>query len=310
MEQYFAHGKLLLTGEYFVLDGAKALAVPTRLGQRMTVQPDAVAQNELRWTSLDKEGTAWFSAVFHKDQLDQLQRPEEQRLVQLFNSIAKQSSTAYKQLWGNHLTLHLEFPRQWGLGSSSTMISLLSQWLNVNPYQLLEDSFGGSGYDLACATASGPIQYQRRIEKEPLVSALDWQPSYSDQLFFAYQGHKQNSREGIQYYRELCGAQVTLIDEVSALTEAFLSAHSLSAAAEVATEHENFISTVLQMSKVKDQRFANFPGAVKSLGAWGGDFVLAFSPWNPDQTRRYFNEKGCPDVLSYDEMLLGVRGER
>lgn len=304
MEQYFAHGKLLLTGEYFVLDGAEALAVPTHLGQRMTVQADTVPKDELHWSSLDDQAQEWFRSVFQKDQLDQMERPEEQRLVQLFKSIERQSSTAYERLWGNQLTLQLEFPRQWGLGSSSTMISLLSQWLDVNPYQLLEDSFGGSGYDLACARASGPILYQRHEGKEPLVSELNWKPNYSDQLFFAYQGHKQNSREGIQYYRELCGAQVTLIDEVSALTQAFLAADSLTAASEVAVEHENFISTVLQMSKVKDQRFADFPGAVKSLGAWGGDFVLVLSPWDADQTRKYFNEKGCPDVLTYNEMVL------
>ncbi|MEM0993828.1 MAG: GHMP kinase, partial [Bacteroidota bacterium] len=34
---YYAHGKLLLTGEYAVLDGAVALAVPSKLGQRLDI---------------------------------------------------------------------------------------------------------------------------------------------------------------------------------------------------------------------------------------------------------------------------------
>ena len=35
---YYSNGKLLLTGEYVVLDGAEALAVPTRFGQNLTVK--------------------------------------------------------------------------------------------------------------------------------------------------------------------------------------------------------------------------------------------------------------------------------
>jgi mevalonate kinase len=303
MEHFFAHGKLLLTGEYFVLDGAEALALPTQLGQSMQVQTGTIPSDELHWSSLDEQGNEWFKAVFRRDDIRELEKPEEQRLAQIFTSIQQQSSVAHDRLWGSSVVLQLGFPRQWGLGSSSTMISLLSQWLGVNPYPLLEDSFGGSGYDLACATAEGPILYQRRTGDRPLVSPLNWKPSYRDQLYFAYQGHKQNSREGIQYYRELCGAQVTLIDEVSSLTRAFLAANTLAEASRVAAAHEDFISTVLQMEKVQDQRFADFPGVVKSLGAWGGDFVLVLSPWDALKTRQYFNEKGCPDVLSYAEMI-------
>jgi mevalonate kinase len=269
----------------------------------MQVQTGDTPADELHWSSLDDKGEEWFKAVFRRNAMHDFTKPEEQRLAQIFISVQQQSSEAYDKLWGSSVVLQLEFPRQWGLGSSSTMISLLSQWLEVNPYQLLEDSFGGSGYDLACATAEGAILYQRRSGDLPLVSPLSWEPEYRDQLFFAYQGHKQNSREGIQYYRELCGAQVTLIDEVSTLTQAFLSANTLAEASRVAAKHEDFISTVLQMDKIQEQRFSDFPGVVKSLGAWGGDFVLVFSPWNAVKTRQYFNEKGCPNVLSYTEMI-------
>ena len=30
MEKFYSHGKLLITGEYAVLDGAKAIALPTK----------------------------------------------------------------------------------------------------------------------------------------------------------------------------------------------------------------------------------------------------------------------------------------
>lgn len=39
MISFKSNGKLLLTGEYLVLDGAVALALPTKMGQIMTVEP-------------------------------------------------------------------------------------------------------------------------------------------------------------------------------------------------------------------------------------------------------------------------------
>ena len=35
---FYSNGKLLLTGEYVVLDGANALAVPTKYGQNLVVE--------------------------------------------------------------------------------------------------------------------------------------------------------------------------------------------------------------------------------------------------------------------------------
>ena len=38
MSRFYSHGKFLLTGEYLVLKGALALALPLKLGQSMTVE--------------------------------------------------------------------------------------------------------------------------------------------------------------------------------------------------------------------------------------------------------------------------------
>lgn len=38
MNRFYSHGKFLLTGEYLVLEGALALALPLKLGQTMTVE--------------------------------------------------------------------------------------------------------------------------------------------------------------------------------------------------------------------------------------------------------------------------------
>jgi len=38
MASFYSNGKLLITGEYLVLDGAKALALPTKYGQGQIVK--------------------------------------------------------------------------------------------------------------------------------------------------------------------------------------------------------------------------------------------------------------------------------
>jgi mevalonate kinase len=53
---FYSNGKLLITGEYLVLDGAKALALPTKFGQNLTVEEGA--NQEISWTSHDGLKTA------------------------------------------------------------------------------------------------------------------------------------------------------------------------------------------------------------------------------------------------------------
>ncbi|MFN5366863.1 MAG: hypothetical protein ACK5CH_15765 [Bacteroidota bacterium] len=58
-----ASGKLLLTGEYFVLDGATALALPVRYGQRLEVSPTRPS-GLFAWNSRDEHGNPWFSVEY------------------------------------------------------------------------------------------------------------------------------------------------------------------------------------------------------------------------------------------------------
>ena len=60
MESFYSRGKLLLSGEYLVLKGARALALPTKLGQTLSFEKKQSSQ--LIWKSLDKNGLSWFSA--------------------------------------------------------------------------------------------------------------------------------------------------------------------------------------------------------------------------------------------------------
>jgi len=66
-------------------------------------------------------------------------------------------------------------------------------------------------------------------------------------------------------------------------------------------KHQAIMSDVLEMLTVKEQLFHDFKGVVKSLGAWGGDFVMVLSKENP---KEYFISKGFETILTYDEMVL------
>jgi len=67
MQNFYSNGKLLLTGEYVVLDDALSLAVPTKFGQSLKVEP--ISENKILWKSLDKKGDVWFEDVFSYDKI-------------------------------------------------------------------------------------------------------------------------------------------------------------------------------------------------------------------------------------------------
>ncbi|MFM7896029.1 MAG: GHMP kinase, partial [Flavobacterium sp.] len=65
--------------------------------------------------------------------------------------------------------------------------------------------------------------------------------------------------------------------------------------------HEIIMSDVLEMETIQEKFFHDFEGMIKSLGAWGGDFVMVISKENP---KDYFKNKGYSVVLEYEEMIL------
>ena len=299
-QQFHANGKLLLTGEYFILDGAVGLALPTKFGQTLTVESSEA--KGISWKSIDNENKLWFEAQF-SESLEIISSSDKdiaktlQQILSHCNLITHHSS----------LTTRLDFPNDWGLGSSSTLISLLAQWSNTNPYELLAKTFGGSGYDIACATAKSAITYQ--LLHSPLsidhrLSTIDYRPDFSNHLYFVHLGKKQNSREGIQRYKNLTIDKTDFIEQISELTQKIIQANELDEFCYYLEVHENIVSNVLNLRKVKEIYFADFPGTIKSLGAWGGDFVLVASDESPEMIRHYFQSKGFSTFLPYHTIIL------
>ena len=300
--EFYSNGKLLLTGEYAILDGAKGLALPTKFGQSLILHNRKT--DTVLWKSLDEKDSIWFNTVISKFDLDIITSSDvaiAQRLVKILKE-ARRLNPAF--LLGsdmyNSIETKLTFPRNWGLGTSSTLISNIATWANINPYQLLEGTFGGSGYDIACATHNSPITYQRN-RYEPIINEVIFNPSFTDQLFFVYLNQKKNSREAINSYKNLKFDKEKLISKIDTITENILSCDNIKGFELLLNEHEAILSKTLQIPTLKSSLFPDYNRAIKSLGAWGGDFILAAGT---EAEILYFKEKGFDTILSFSEMIL------
>ena len=297
MDTYYSCGKLLLTSEYLVLRGAVAFALPTKKGQRLNVMP--ILGHEIKWTSKDSDGNIWFSALLDLDELRCLSASDEvmgNRISSLLTEARKLNPEFLDEAF--EVETVLEFPRDWGLGSSSTLVNNVAQWADIDTHVLLESTFGGSGYDVAVAKAARPILYQLKNGR-PIIKEIDFSPSYSDKLFFIHLGRKQDSSEEVTRFEEL-EISTDDIERSSALTQSMLAAENLEDFEDVVIEHDVFMAELLGKTSAQST-FPDYHDAVKFLGAWGGDFMLATGF---EDQMEYFRSKGYTTIVPYSEMIL------
>lgn len=299
----FAHGKLLLTAEYLVVKGAKALAIPTRVGQHLEVKEST--GSELNWKSLDHEGKEWFSAKFDLLGFDCMKTSDEEiaeRLRKILRAVCNDNSDFLSKWKKYKVTTRLDFPREWGLGTSSTLIYLLSTWAEANPFLVYFDVFDGSAYDIACADADGPLLYEFNGESIHFES-VDWAPKYLDNLYLIFLGQKQDSALSL---RDFLKKKIRKADicEATTLTENFISAHDIETCDEIINEHEQKMSEWIGQSSLMCERFSDYWGKIKSLGAWGGDMALVTSRRDPEETKNYFKDKGITYMTPFKDMVL------
>ena len=297
--KFYAKGKLLLTAEYAVLGGAKALALPTKLGQSLEITQTTTGI--ITWKSVDANGQLWYENSFDKKTFAPQQQNDAigERLQQLFLVINEVNPTLLADTDGLFFVSSLEFNRSWGLGSSSTLVSLLAQWSEVNPYVLLQKVFGGSGYDIACATADGALLYERTNAIHPTITAVDFNPCFKDQLFFVHLNQKQDSQQAVVAFDNGVLTQQKM-KIINGLTQSFLSNLILMDFQELMTQHEAIIASLINATPIQKLLFNDYPGTIKSLGAWGGDFILACGAAN---TPDYFAHKGYKTCLTYQSLV-------
>lgn len=301
MKSFYSNGKLLLTGEYAVLDGAKAFAIPTKFGQALNVTKND--SSRLVWKSYDEKGAIWFKGSYSSETFAEISSSDSKiskTLLFVLREARKLNPKFLVDYSGYEIDTRLDFPRNWGLGTSSTLINNIAQWAEVNAFELLKKSFGGSGYDIACAQNDSPLLYQLKNGLADIVKT-SFDKNFRKNLYFVYLNQKQNSRNEIVRYSEQDLDRAKLAGTITEITDQIDDCKMLSEFEALLDKHESILSEILKTPTIKKILFPDFQGSVKSLGAWGGDFILATG--NEDSPN-YFKKKGFTTVIPFDDMIL------
>ena len=302
--KFTAHGKFLITGEYAVLDNVPALAIPLKLNQYLEIS--SREDDFFSWKSYDEDGSLWFETRLSLDLLFNV-KPSKidddiaAKLIEILQKAIELHPNAIEIIaHGFDAVATLDFNRKYGMGTSSTLISLIAQWLECDAYELQFACFGGSGYDIACATAGTALVYNYN-NAQPAVEFLNWIPAIKQSIFFVYQNRKQNSRDSIaQFNANLITAELRA--ELSAMPQRFIaSSNDLEAFHKTVQRHEAIISSLIGVQPVQEYLFPDYSGVIKSLGGWGGDFMMCTG--GKDE-RNYFKNCGYEVILEWDEVIL------
>jgi mevalonate kinase len=304
VKSYYSNGKLLLTGEYLVMHGAKALAIPVKYGQSINIT-EYSGDNKLIWIA-NEHGNEWFKAVFSSKTLKIEESSDDdigKRLHKVITEAKLLNPNFIDENSGYLVESDLNFNRNWGLGTSSTLINNIALWANVDPFCLHWNVSNGSGYDIACAGSPSPLIYQLN-NHNPVIKYITFNPLYKNNVFFIYLEKKQDSATSIELIDKKLLFYSNEIDIISQLTIKFINATSIFDIIPILHEHETLISSLLNIPLIQDKLFPDFPGIVKSLGAWGGDFVMALSSMDKIAVELYFRNKGFPIVIPFPDMAL------
>jgi mevalonate kinase len=300
---FYSNGKLLITGEYLVLDGAKALALPTKFGQTLIVEDGA--NQEISWISYDADGSIWFEDSISFSEILNTKNTKAETVKNTLVTILHEAYLLNPDLVNNssgyQIKTQLTFPKNWGLGTSSTLINNIAQWLKIDAFKLLNTSFGGSGYDIACAQNGNPILYH--LEKDGQnIEKVTFNPAFTDSIYFVYLNKKQSSKSSIAQYKKNKAQNLDKsIRTIDKITQEILNSGNIKCFARAIASHEAEMSHILEVKTVQETLFSDFEGKIKSLGAWGGDFILVTAETNPTT---YFAAKGYNTILTYKEMIL------
>ncbi len=296
----FSHGKLLLTSEYVVLDGALALALPTKWGQEFLVSEQADRQSLVQWTALH-QGKSWLNAIinYRNGKIVSTNITDSAEFIlKVLMKVKELSSNVLTGDISYSITTDLQFPPNFGLGSSSTLMNNLAQWASIDAFEINETCLGGSGYDIAVAQEKSAILYRNQPKR--IIQKIDFDPCFKNDLIFIHLNQKQNSREGINLYRSK-EKSAYLLEEFSNITKQVLDVQNLEEFSELMSLHENKLSDFLGIQKLKEKYFETCPTFVKSLGAWGGDFVMSSKFLGYED---YFSGKGFSNVFDYQDLIL------
>jgi len=295
----YSNGKLLISGEYVILDGALSLAAPTLFGQYLEIIEDD--SKYIKWTSKNSNGKVWFQCKIFSENLELIKSSSSKisnTLIEIIKNI-RVFNPNFLTNSGANITTKLTFDKDWGLGSSSTLISNLSKLAKIDPFKLNNKIFNGSGYDIACARSNSPLLFSIS-ENEKYIKQVSFKPIFHGNIYFIYLNRKQNSLTEVKKYKKVKPSK-ELISEISEITKNILNCSDYKIFNELICSHEQIISKLISKKTIKKELFNDFNGEIKSLGAWGGDFIMASSEHNP---LNYFKNKGYDTVFKFSDLLI------
>lgn len=313
-QQFKSNGKFLLTGEYLVLKGATALALPLKKGQSLEVETLDSKDELIYWDAVYKTTVNsqehWFSAILNKSDFSVKETDDKEKAERLSNILIKAKSlneNIFTDSRDYKFDTLLDFDPQWGLGSSSTLINNIAEWAEINPYKLLDLTFKGSGYDIACAKSNNPIFFKVMTGDPQAISQniddAHFNPSFKDNLYFVYQGHKQSSSNEVKAFLSKEKNYEREVESISEISKALPNVETLRDFCYFIKVHEEITAACLEQKRLK-KYFNDFEGEIKSLGAWGGDFFLVATEWDEDKVKKYFDSKDLDIVFRYQDIVL------
>jgi mevalonate kinase len=293
----------MLCGEYAVLQGATALALPAKKGQSLAVEAiPGTIDPVLHWQSFDETNECWYSAEIGLPHFYIIESTDSNITIQLIRFLITAKAMNPSFLNGSQsykVETRLEFARNEGLGSSSTLTYNIAQWSGTDPFKLHFNAFKGSGFDVAVAQYRQPLLYQVN-HQSPTIEVFHWQKPFNDKLFFVHLNGKQDTRAEIEHFKNsprFSFRQIEELTRVSKLLSHTVDYFEFCLLLEIAEEE---VSAALGRPSVKLTKFSDFKGTIKSLGAWGGDYIMATG----ENTIPYFNEKGYGQVVPFNEMII------
>jgi len=136
IKSYRSQTKLMISGEYLVLKGALALALPLKFKQEISISEQSGIPS-LRWKSL-VNNNLWFQATLLLPDL-QIIETNEVNLAGTLQKILKAAKLLNFSFLGSsckyQVTSTMDFDPAWGIGSSSSLIFIINQvnvWPGIN----------------------------------------------------------------------------------------------------------------------------------------------------------------------------------
>lgn len=286
----------MLFGEFLVLRGSQSLAIPLKLGQTLQVLP---FEEGILWQCYEVSGNCWLEILFSKElEILHTSDLEKAALIQKLLFFIKREKEDLS-LSGLHFKFELAFDRHFGFGTSSTLLSLLSQWSGVDAYVLSEQSFQTSGYDIAAATAVKPFVYRVKNKLENQSSLPE---TITNHLLFIFSGGKQSTAKRVAYFNQHTSDSSKSVEQMNQIVASAVRCTDIREWEQLMMESEQLIAPLLDMLPVKEAHFSDYPYAIKSLGAWGGDFIMA-GYRNIEEAKDYFQKKQMHPVFTYPELV-------